>query len=382
MRDETVLEKFSQDADNILKPLQKWTNKVNMFKVLKLHRTEIRHSNMLAWLFNPKENHGLQENVVKDFIKYMLENYINEELHSLLIDKVDWEDLTVVREKQANIDLLLYSKSGNFVICIENKTYSKEHDNQLNKYRDYTEKRYKEAIKVYVYLTIEGQDSSDTKNWLSISYGDIYSVIKKNINNCKNDAAKHIIKDYLEVLEDMLGMEDKEIKTICGKIYKTHQKELDLLFEYYKDELSNEQSDLANCCKKWAKEKDLIESNYGKKEIRIQSKELCSHFKIQGNQKKIRCDYLIELPQNEKILFKLLFTDETKNSECREKMESVYEKFAQRKLSKKDWQYLTVKTFAIDNVDITEEEIKSELDKIWAQLKEVEQEILNSSIEN
>lgn len=39
--------------------LSKWSNRFNLFDVLKISGTEIRHSNVLAWLLDPNENHGL-----------------------------------------------------------------------------------------------------------------------------------------------------------------------------------------------------------------------------------------------------------------------------------------------------------------------------------
>ena len=58
------LEDFCADinVNNINDYVIKNQNKFNIFKVLKLDNHEIRHSNFLAWLLNPKENHNLQGN--------------------------------------------------------------------------------------------------------------------------------------------------------------------------------------------------------------------------------------------------------------------------------------------------------------------------------
>ena len=53
----------------------KWTSKRNLFDILKISRTEIRHSNMLAWLLNPSENHDLGDSVPCGFIQYYVTNY-------------------------------------------------------------------------------------------------------------------------------------------------------------------------------------------------------------------------------------------------------------------------------------------------------------------
>ena len=46
--DKEALLKFMQDSD-CLNDLSKWTKEFNMFDVLKISRTEIRHSNILGW---------------------------------------------------------------------------------------------------------------------------------------------------------------------------------------------------------------------------------------------------------------------------------------------------------------------------------------------
>ena len=49
--DKEALLKFMQDAE-CLDALSKWTNDFNIFDVLKISRTEIRHSNLLSWLID------------------------------------------------------------------------------------------------------------------------------------------------------------------------------------------------------------------------------------------------------------------------------------------------------------------------------------------
>ena len=65
--DKEALLKFMQDAE-CLDVLSKWTNDFNIFDVLKISRTEIRHSNLLSWLIDPNENHGLGDSFLYGII--------------------------------------------------------------------------------------------------------------------------------------------------------------------------------------------------------------------------------------------------------------------------------------------------------------------------
>lgn len=58
--EEEALREFLTDSE-CLEPLSKWTRRFNVFDVLKITNTEIRHSNVLAWLMDPAENHGLHD---------------------------------------------------------------------------------------------------------------------------------------------------------------------------------------------------------------------------------------------------------------------------------------------------------------------------------
>lgn len=62
-----VMLAFLQDI-NCLDVLRPWTNGTNIFEVLKIARTEIRHSNMLAWLLDPNESHNLGTSFLYAFI--------------------------------------------------------------------------------------------------------------------------------------------------------------------------------------------------------------------------------------------------------------------------------------------------------------------------
>jgi Trp operon repressor len=48
-----------------LSALEALLSRFNIFRILRAARHEIRHSNMLAWLLTPDENHGLGDGVAR-----------------------------------------------------------------------------------------------------------------------------------------------------------------------------------------------------------------------------------------------------------------------------------------------------------------------------
>ena len=247
--DATALKEFLLDIE-CLDPLAEWTSKFNIFDILKISRVEIRHSNMLAWLLNPNENHGLGDSVLRGFIQYVI---VSSEEDTDIFEKLlmDCHDFIVQREWHS-IDILASSEKERFVICIENKIDSGEHDDQLNRYRKIVEDNFPGYEKMFIYLTPKGEEVSDPINWYVMSYQDVLNVIE----NAKRKAkllpeAELLIGNYTDTLRrDIVG--DERLAKICAEIYNKHQKALDLIFENRPDRAS----DVADIFKRWAAEKE------------------------------------------------------------------------------------------------------------------------------
>ena len=228
-QDQEALKDFLLDI-NCLDELQKWENHFNLFDVLKICRTEIRHSNVLSWLLNPNENHNLGDAVIKKVFQEFIKNQpnANKEVMQLLL--MDFYSFSVYREWK-NIDILLVSDDEKIVIAIENKVGSHEHDNQLKRYKDILNKEFPKYKKILIYLTPDGEEPSDDE-WSVLTYESIVEnleIIRKNAT-LSTDVAL-MIDNYIEVIRRDI-MEDKELIEICNKIYNKHKKALDLIFEY------------------------------------------------------------------------------------------------------------------------------------------------------
>lgn len=240
-----ALKDFLLDIE-CLDPLSEWTSKFNLFDILKITRTEIRHSNMLSWLLNPNENHGLGDSFIRGFIHYVVTSFSEEAdvFDTLLMDCHDF----VIQREWRNIDVLAVSMDDKFVLCIENKIDSAEHDNQLNRYRKIVEEAYPDYKKMYIFLSPEGTESSDPEFWCSMSYQDVLGIIENARKKVKllPDAAL-LIDNYVETIRrDIVG--DEKLAQICAEIYAKHQKALDLIFENRPDRAS----DLGDIIKAWA----------------------------------------------------------------------------------------------------------------------------------
>lgn len=230
LSDEEALQNFLLDID-CLDELLPWTKRFNLFDVLKISRTEIRHSNMLAWLLNPNENHGLGDAFLKAIVQIVVQNDDNGRYNVLETLLIDFYSFVVYREWK-NIDILLVSDAEKFLIAIENKIDSHEHDDQLKKYRDTLATDYPNYRKMYLYLTPEGEEPSDTDYWDTLSYRDVVEALseQRDTTELTPDVAL-VVENYLDVLRRDI-VEDEKLIEICNKIYAKHKKALDLIFEH------------------------------------------------------------------------------------------------------------------------------------------------------
>jgi hypothetical protein len=246
--DLTVLKEFLLDID-CLDPLAEWTSVFNLFDILKISRVEIRHSNMLSWLLNPKENHGLGDSIIRGFIQYVVTLFPGglDVIETLLMDCHD----CFIQREWHGIDILAVSQKEQFVFCIENKIDSKEHDNQLNRYRNLIEGAYPGYRKMYIYLSPEGDEPSDPEHWCSMSYQDVLSIIEsaRKKSNLSPEAQMLIDNYTTTIRRDIVG--DEKLARICAEIYAKHQRALDLIFENKPDRAAM----LAEIIRSWCAEK-------------------------------------------------------------------------------------------------------------------------------
>lgn len=233
LSDEEALQNFLLDID-CLDELLPWTKRFNLFDVLKISRTEIRHSNILSWLLNPNENHGLGDAFLKTIIQSVVQNDDAGKYNILETLLMDFYSFTVYREWKY-IDLLLVSDTEKFLIAIENKIGSHEHDHQLKRYSRTLESSYPYYKKMLLYLTPEGEEPSDCDNWDILTYREIAATLDELQNTMDMaPAVSLVIGNYLDVIRRDI-VEDEKLIEICNKIYAKHKRALDLIFEHRTD---------------------------------------------------------------------------------------------------------------------------------------------------
>lgn len=232
MTTERLNELYSNLLDDVdFDRLDLGLKKPNIFSILKISRNEIRHSNFLSWLLDPKNSHGLGDIFLKRFLREVFSSDKFEGISQVDVEGLDLTRVDVLREWN-HIDLLVVLT--NVVICIENKVFTKDHSKQLERYKEVIHHTYPNKKKVFVYLNPEGDESNEEMDtYQPLSYEFIIDVLERILEVYGDSIKPQVlvyIKDYITVVkQDIMGT-DKLVE-LSQKIYSNHKEIIDFILE-------------------------------------------------------------------------------------------------------------------------------------------------------
>ena len=237
----------------------------NIFQILRISKNEIRHSNFLSWLLDPNESHKLGDIFLKRFLREVFSSDKFVEIDQVDVEGMDLTKVEIQREWK-NIDILIVLE--NVVVCIENKVLSKEHSNQLMRYREIIESHYPNHKQTFVFLTPEGDTSeSESETYEPISYEFIVNSLERITSvygESLNQQVKNYIKDYITIIKRELMGTDK-LTELSKKIFQNHKELFDFIIEHKPDVLD----DVKTIFEKQIQKRGWILGSQGKKYLRF-----------------------------------------------------------------------------------------------------------------
>lgn len=234
---------------------------INLFNAVGMATQEIKHSAFLVWLLDSTKPHKLGNIILNKIIERL---YIyhskqfgeinpkqnSEIINAVAIDKKSLIALTdvnsydvmaeVVTNEDKRIDILLNIRETQTVIVIENKIFTKSHDDQLINYQNYIESissgfnGYKN--KIYIYLSPKGElpinfggDENYNDKWCVFDYEQVFEVIKEILSELKEGRYTQLVRerrkkliflleDYAKMLKTNVLMENSDLLSECKKI--------------------------------------------------------------------------------------------------------------------------------------------------------------------
>jgi len=252
---------FNDEVQSVLSNISNNLMEFNILEITGMGHHEIRHSNMLGWLFDDSE-HNLEYEILDGFLKAIItENSEDSNSQPDILDKLQSyiylaqykKNITIYREKN-NIDLLIVDESNKVVVTIENKIFATERttgetdDGQLSKYEDIVNNKYPSKTddekngydKYFIFLTKNLDEPQKGKEyWMRASHQMVADVIKSIISK-KEDLSiktKLVLESYIDLLKRRGIVEVKELEELANKIWsnKDYKKALETLYEYKPD---------------------------------------------------------------------------------------------------------------------------------------------------
>jgi hypothetical protein len=233
---------FINNAD--LSRIGAYLKRFNPIKTMGMQHMEIRHSAILGWLLDPQESHGLGDQFLKAFLTAALRDGTGKHsaLRAMQISQADLMDAEVRREWRS-IDLLVISRSNNWVFIIENKFHSKQHGNQLTAYYETVESIFGQRNKANalpldihgVFLVLHDEEAQDSR-YANLQYSDVLMLLKKSVDDQVRPLSTEVkvfIQHYVEIIEEATDMDDakNEMVKLARQLYRDHKKVLDFVVE-------------------------------------------------------------------------------------------------------------------------------------------------------
>lgn len=223
-----------------------YTRRFNPIRVMRMESMEIRHSAILSWLMDPAESHGLGDSFLRAFIAGALRGDDTGRKPTAL--DVAEEDLrySEIRREWQNIDILVLSRKQGWAFVIENKFYSSQHSNQLQRYRSKVEALYgagsknslsEKQLKVRgIFLTLEDEEPKDGE-YARIRYADICQLLEQLIEQNYGTLSQEVrtfLRHYLRVIKEATGMDEKmtQMQALARKLYTSHRRVIDFIVEH------------------------------------------------------------------------------------------------------------------------------------------------------
>ena len=232
------LEEDGADLDRLDGMLAQWRGEVDVFDALRLHGDEQFHSNLLAWLLDPRGSHGLGDLFLQRFLAGSGAARAIRAAHrpSTVVRR---ENSLAFHGEYGRLDIWIRNESANFVCAVENKVWAPESGDQLAWYRKVLACDYPGQRVHRVFLTPRGvppDDPQEREHWITMPYTDILRLVEETMAAAGDPANEDVLAflgQYAITLRRNIVPEvSNDVHELARRIYRKHRQAIDLIIEH------------------------------------------------------------------------------------------------------------------------------------------------------
>ncbi len=181
----------------------------NTFDVLRYANYEIRHSNVLAWLLQPAETHGIDGRFLKWFVDHL--NKRLEAVKGTPLPTVNLEAANVRVERELDyVDITVFFKKEQCLVAIENKTgpTASDHFSKVKGYHTKLRDKYKNHTVKSVLLTTSTDSRGDIQDIVHVGWKSVHEAIGslQEDGEFRSDSVGTFVRQYRELIERQFGL--------------------------------------------------------------------------------------------------------------------------------------------------------------------------------
>lgn len=225
------------DAD--FTTLNKQISPLNIFEAVGAIRSELRHSNFLAYLLSPSRPHGLGARPLVALLRSVLAGLPADRRPMSTLELLASElDNAIIYRERGNIDILVVLPSLMLVVAIENKVDAKASGGQLERYSVYLKREFAEHRRLLVFLTPEGS-GPDHDDYAIYDYERLADTLEALVSGGADVPAETglLIRHYVEMVRRHI-VQDEKLRTLGRQLCERHKEAFDFIFECRPEPLS------------------------------------------------------------------------------------------------------------------------------------------------
>lgn len=205
----------------------------NIFEAVGAPRSELRHSNFLAYLLSPNRPHGLRSRPLSAMLRDIVSKIPTSERPITTLELIAGElDDAIIHRERNNIDILIELPTIKLVVAIENKVGAKASEGQLERYSQGLKGEFPDHRRILVFLTPDGT-VPDHDHYVAYNYQDITHVLEALLSDALEPIPEEsalIVRHYIEMVRRHV-VQDETLRELALALYERHKEAFDFIFE-------------------------------------------------------------------------------------------------------------------------------------------------------